>query len=570
MVEKTNKPLIRFKGFSDPWVQRKLGEVFKTYSGQTPLRSEASNFENPTIPWIKTTDLNNGEILNNDEDISDVGAKTLKLLPSGTVLIAMYGGFNQIGRTGLLSYPATINQALTALEPNKEVEPYFLITELNYKAGDWKIFAASSRKDPNITKKDIESFAFCFPALKEQTSIGNFFRTLDNIIASGQRKLEGLKELKKGYLQQMFPQNGERVPRVRFEGFGGEWEQQKLGDVLQDVGTGKSKFTSNEKSDVYKYAVLGSTSVIGYDDNYDYEGDFILTARVGANAGTMYRHKGQVKISDNTVYLQGENLEFMQALLTNFDLTKLSFGTGQPLIKSSELKGLTILTPSTKEQTTIGNFFRTLDNIIASGQRKLEGLKELKKGYLQQMFPQSGERVPRVRFSGFTDDWQERKLGNEADISAGGDIDKDKILAHGKYPVYANALTNDGIVGYYENDFRIKAPAVTVTGRGDVGYAKARKVNFTPVVRLLAVKSKHDVDFLENAINNHNTFVESTGVPQLTVPQLAKYTISFPILIEQTAIGNFLRNFDNQINAQTQKIEELKQLKSAYLQKMFV
>lgn len=87
------------------------------------------------------------------------------------------------------------------------------------------------------------------------------------------------------------------------------------------------------------------------------------------------------------------------------------------------------------------------------------------------------------------------------EIVAGGDIDKQLILEEGRYLVIANALTNDGIVGYYKDEYRIKAPAVTVTGRGDVGHAKARKVDFTPVVRLLSIKSDHNVFFLENAIN---------------------------------------------------------------------
>ena len=108
------------------------------------------------------------------------------------------------------------------------------------------------------------------------------------------------------------------------------------------------------------------------------------------------------------------------------------------------------------------------------------------------------------------------------EMLAGGDIDKEKIVGQGKYPVIANALTNDGIVGFYEHDYRVKSPAVTITGRGDVGHAKARKVDFTPVVRLLAIRTNHDVDFIENAINTLKVTVESTGVPQLTVPQLEK------------------------------------------------
>ena len=109
------------------------------------------------------------------------------------------------------------------------------------------------------------------------------------------------------------------------------------------------------------------------------------------------------------------------------------------------------------------------------------------------------------------------------EIVAGGDIDRNLILEKGRYPVIANALSEDGIVGYYDEQYRVNAPAITVTGRGDIGHAKARLVDFTPVVRLLSLKSTHDVFFLENAINTLEVAIESTGVPQLTVPQLGKY-----------------------------------------------
>ena len=133
-------------------------------------------------------------------------------------------------------------------------------------------------------------------------------------------------------------------------------------------------------------------------------------------------------------------------------------------------------------------------------------------------------------------------------IVAGGDVDKNKLKENGKFPVVANALTNDGIVGYYENDFRISAPAVTVTGRGDVGHARARKVDFTPVVRLLTIKSSHNVDYLENIINSTGFVIESTGVPQLTVPKLEELILSFPKnIIEESKVGNFFLNLDNLI-----------------------
>ena len=179
------------------------------------------------------------------------------------------------------------------------------------------------------------------------------------------------------------------------------------------------------------------------------------------------------------------------------------------------------------------------------------------------------EMVPKVRFSSFTDDWEERKLSNESTITAGGDIDKSKLKEVGEYPIFANALTNDGTVGYYDSYYRVEAPAVTVTGRGDVGHAKARKVNFTPVVRLLAVKSNHDVDFLENAINNHKVLVESTGVPQLTAPQLGNYKIFFPTGEEQQKIGSFFKQLDKTIALHQRKLDLLKEQKKGFLQKMF-
>ena len=114
------------------------------------------------------------------------------------------------------------------------------------------------------------------------------------------------------------------------------------------------------------------------------------------------------------------------------------------------------------------------------------------------------------------------------------------------------------------------APAVTVTGRGEVGYAKARMTHFTPVVRLLAVCSNHDCYFLENAINNHKVVVESTGVPQLTVPQLSSYNIFFPANgKEEVRIGKYFHTLDNLITLHQRECNQLKELKKTMLKKMF-
>ena len=165
------------------------------------------------------------------------------------------------------------------------------------------------------------------------------------------------------------------------------------------------------------------------------------------------------------------------------------------------------------------------------------------------------QRGSGIFLGSLTFSWEQRKLGEIClEMVAGGDVDKEKLSNDGRFPVLANALTNEGIVGYYENDYRIKAPAVTVTGRGDVGHAKARKVNFTPVVRLLALRTNHNVDFIENAINTLRIVVESTGVPQLTVPQLEKYELYVPPTIEEEkTIGEYFIHLDHLITLHQRK-----------------
>ena len=181
------------------------------------------------------------------------------------------------------------------------------------------------------------------------------------------------------------------------------------------------------------------------------------------------------------------------------------------------------------------------------------------------------KNAPELRFKGFTDDWELRKLGEVSDIIAGGDIDSSILKETGAFPVIANAITDDGIVGYYDSKFRVIAPAVTVVGRGvGVGRAQVRYKSFTPVIRLLSVKAKkHDAKFLESIINEYKIIMESTGVPQLTVPQLKQYRLYLTSLAEETQIGNFFTCFDNILALHQRKLDLLNQLKQAYLQKMF-
>lgn len=158
--------------------------------------------------------------------------------------------------------------------------------------------------------------------------------------------------------------------------------------------------------------------------------------------------------------------------------------------------------PKIKEQNQISRIIETTNSAITLHEEKLEQLKALKRGMLQDLFPDQGETTPVLRHEGFKSGWISRKLGDISEIITGGDKDDSILKEKGNYPVIANAVNTDGVIGYYDDQYRIKAPALTVTGRGDVGHATARFTNFTPVVRLLALTTDENVVFLTNAINN--------------------------------------------------------------------
>ncbi len=345
-----------------------------------------------------------------------------------------------------------------------------------------------------------------------------------------------------------------REPRCFLGSFDFSWEQRKLGDVVQ-ITMGQSPDGSTYSDEPSDYILvqgnadlqngwvcprIWTTQITKKAD----AGDLIMSVR--APAGAMGKTAYNAVIGRGVAAIKGN--EFIYQLLVKMDMDgfwkTLSCGSTFESLNSDNIKNAEVKVPTTAEQVQIGDFFRQLDNLITLHQRKCIFFTG-----------RAGRLISTVNKKRITSSWEQRKLGDIAsDMVAGGDIDKDLILAEGQYPVIANALTGDGIVGYYDKEYRVNAPAVTVTGRGDVGHAKARLVNFTPVVRLLSVKSEHDVFFLENAINTLKIVIESTGVPQLTVPQLAKYEVAFPRqLDEEEHIGAFFKQLDHLITLHQRK-----------------
>ena len=171
--------------------------------------------------------------------------------------------------------------------------------------------------------------------------------------------------------------------------------------------------------------------------------------------------------------------------------------------------------------------------------------------------------------------WETVSLAEIFNISAGGDIDRENssssYSANHPYPVFANALTNSGLYGY-ANYFKIEGDSITVSGRGEVGHAIARHCKYVPIVRLLSLVPKHDddVDFFAYMINATSIYIESTGVPQLTSPQLGAVKVLRPPVSEQKRISSFLLKLDAKIEKEERLILRMEKVKASMLQQLFI
>lgn len=217
-----------------PWISTTIGETAELGSGSTPSRSkQADYFDGGTIPWVKTGDLNNDLIQQTAESITEKALEesSCKIYPSGTLLVAMYGGFNQIGRTGLLGCDAAVNQALTAISLDRSLAcPEYVQQWLNCKVSHWKRLAGSSRKDPNITKSEVSAFPLLLPPANEQRAIVSILSAWDRGIRQLSDLIAAKVRFKQGLMQQLL--TGKR----RFKGFEGtECPLVPLYDLLQKV-----------------------------------------------------------------------------------------------------------------------------------------------------------------------------------------------------------------------------------------------------------------------------------------------------------------------------------------------
>lgn len=331
-----------------------------------------------------------------DKLLSKKGAEKLTVFPKNTVVIAMYGGFNQIGRTGLLTFPSTINQALAAISPNPLINSNFLLQLLNKNIYTWRRVAASSRKDPNITKKDIENQKFDFPSLFEQEKISKLISLIDKLITLQQRKLKQYQLIKKWLCSVVFNdtvhddanilfsnrvkanQLFESISKKGFKDLPVLSASQEKGMVFRDDISKNITYTNSNLNN-YKLVSPGNFVV----HLRSFQGGFSYSNKIGiaSPAYTIFEFKDNIKYDSIFWKEKFKSYNFIQLL------KKVTYGVRDGRsISFSDFLSLYLAFPDIEIQKKIGKCFKALDNQISDQQCIIQQLKQLKQFLLQNMF----------------------------------------------------------------------------------------------------------------------------------------------------------------------------------------
>ena len=399
-------PQLRFEGFTDDWEERKLGDVVGEI--QSGNRLPKDSLTNGDVPYVVAQTKNDGVFKKIARGTLDYNGNPMKLFPGNSISFSIDNPEAMFYRNAEF-YTSNIMRVIH--EDHLTHEQYVFILE-NMKrfirGYDW------SRKFSGPVVSNLE---YLQPSEEEQQKIGSFFKQLDDIIALHQRKLDLLKEQKKGYLQKMFPKNGAKVPELRFAGFADDWELRKFKDIIEKLTGGASIKPSDYLEEGIRTIPKGAVNSTGladlsgskYISEEFYESnksshvstnnlvtslrDLVSSA---PNMGRIVRIAGEDEdfLMPQGVYklelFDGMDEEFLIAFSNSDKYRKIisseKNGSTQVHIRNGEFLNIDIELPFSEEQKQIGSFFKQLDNSIALHQRKLDLLKEQKKGFLQKMF----------------------------------------------------------------------------------------------------------------------------------------------------------------------------------------
>ena len=375
-----NTPKIRFKGFTDDWEQRKLGDVFEqTTNFVDPNKKEIElwslTVEDGLTP--KSERYNREFLVKKDTGFKEVRSGDIVYNPMNMTLGAV--GYNGMSKS------VAVSGYYTTMITNEGYDSYYINTWLKSPQAMalYKTFATGSLiEKQRVQFPTLSIIPATFPQYEEQVRIGYYFMRLDHLITLHQRKCDETKQLKKFMLQKMFPKNGEKNPEIRFEGFTDDWEQRKLGEVFNfHYGDG-----NNNPSNGGQYPVFGAGGIQGRYTKYNAENSIII-GHMG-DAGCVSWGEGKHFVTYNgTITTPKDDVftaKFGYYLLLNMNLRKYRGGSGLPFLTYDMLTEMETKCPNSKIETQeIADYFTQLDKLITLHQRKLEEMKKQKKALMQ-------------------------------------------------------------------------------------------------------------------------------------------------------------------------------------------
>ncbi|EMF0602536.1 restriction endonuclease subunit S [Enterococcus faecium] len=404
-MSNNTQPEIRFPGFTEDWEQRKAKELFIP-------KAEKNQPELPVLSVTQDHGVVYREQVGIDIKYDKATLKNYKVIHQGDFVISLrsfQGGFELSDKLGITS------PAYTIFVPKNMDSQDNLFWKTKFKTFTFieslKTVTFGIRDGKSISFSEFGDLKLFFPKnIEEQQKIGAFFKQLDDTIALHQRKLDLLKETKKGFLQKMFPKNGAKVPEIRFPGFTEDWEERKLGELgktQSGIGFPDAEQGGSEGIPFFKVSDMNNIgneyemrNANHYVSNEQIERKkwkpikdvpAIIFAKVGA--AIMLNRKRLVTspflIDNNTMAYLFNNtwdIYFGKILFETINLPRYSQVGALPSYNSSDIENISVKVPVKDEQQKIGTFFKQLDDTIALHQRKLDLLKETKKGFLQKMF----------------------------------------------------------------------------------------------------------------------------------------------------------------------------------------
>ena len=388
ITKKSCVPAIRYKGFTDTWEQRKVGEWGNFYYGHSCPKWSVT--EDATTPCIRYGEMYTkfGCKIDRVYSYTNIPKENLKFSKGTEVLVPRVGedpmDYNHC--TWLSLANVAIGEMISVY--NTEQNPLF--TAIMFNATLKYEFAkrVEGGSVTNLYYEKLLEIPVSFPIIEEQKKIASFFENLDTLITLHQRKLDKLHNVKKSLLEKMFPKNGADKPEIRFKGFTHAWEQRKLGDMCDEFQSGKS-IKASEITDSGEYAVYGGNGFRGYTDTYNHDGDYALIGRQGALCGNMNFSSGKASFTEHAVAVHGNadnDTLFLYYLLDLMNLGQYSGQSAQPGLAVNKIIQLKTKAPKLDEQRLISSFFKQLDSLITLHQRKLEKLRQIKKSMLEKMF----------------------------------------------------------------------------------------------------------------------------------------------------------------------------------------